>query len=125
MNTLFIPFILSAALMGIIFVLALIDILSKKVLKEYPNVSFIIPAYKAWDTINETIDSLFSQDYPKDKIEVIVFASGPELNRYNFKKYKKNFIFMKHLLSQVAFLFPKLYVPKIYYSKAIIPFFCF
>lgn len=95
MNTLFIPFFASAGLMAIIFGLALWDILSKYSLKVLPKVSFIVPAYNSYKFINETTDSLFSQNYPKNKIEVIVFASGPNLDKYDFKRYKKNFVFIK------------------------------
>lgn len=97
MNILFIPFYASLILVSIIWLLALLDVKSKKQYPEkFPKVSFIIPAYNSHDTINRTIDSLFSQDYKGDT-EVIVFASG-DLKAYNFEKYKKygkRFIFLK------------------------------
>lgn len=92
MNILLIPFFASLALFMMIWLLALWDIKSgRKKLKILPRVSFIIPAYNSQNTIYETINSLFSQDY-KGKIEVIVFASG-NLD-YDFLRYK-NLVFMK------------------------------
>ncbi len=37
-----------------------------------PFLSVIIPAYNAEDTIEESIGSILSQTYPKDKYEVVV-----------------------------------------------------
>ncbi|MGC9309625.1 MAG: glycosyltransferase, partial [Candidatus Nanoarchaeia archaeon] len=88
---LFIPFYITLGLLTIIFSLALWDILSykNKKLKNHPKVSFIIPAYKAHDTINKTISSILKQEYPKDKIEIIVYVSGPNLDKYNLPKKVK------------------------------------
>lgn len=70
------------------------DVRSKHIWKgKLPRVSFVIPAYNSQKSINETIDSIYSQDY-KGKIEIIVYVSG-DLKGYNFFKYKKDFVFMK------------------------------
>jgi len=94
MNILFIPFYASLVLVSIIWLLALLDAKTKRAWNKFPKVSFIIPAYNSQGTINETIDSVFEQEY-EGKIEVIVFASG-NLEGYNFEKYKnKSFRFLK------------------------------
>ncbi len=91
MNSLFIPFFITSFLLAIIFSLALWDILSykNKKLKTHPKVSFIIPAYNSHETINKTINSILNQNYPKNKIEIIVYASGDDLNKYKFPKSVK------------------------------------
>ena len=96
MNLLFFPFLINLILASVIWLLAFWDAKSKKIWQgKLPKISFIIPAYNSQDFINQTIDSLFSQKYPKNKTEIIVYASG-DLNNYNFKKYQnKNFRFIK------------------------------
>jgi cellulose synthase/poly-beta-1,6-N-acetylglucosamine synthase-like glycosyltransferase len=94
MNILFIPFYVSFGLVSIIWFLALLDAKTKRAWNKFPKVSFIIPSYNSQSTINETIDSVFEQDY-RGKTEVIVYASG-NLEGYSFEKYKnKNFKFLK------------------------------
>jgi glycosyltransferase involved in cell wall biosynthesis len=41
-----------------------------------PVVSFIIPAYNAEDTLNQCLHSIFSQSYPRNKMEVLVIDNG-------------------------------------------------
>jgi cellulose synthase/poly-beta-1,6-N-acetylglucosamine synthase-like glycosyltransferase len=88
---LFIPFYITSGFVGIILLLALWDIVSykNKKLKNTPKVSFVIPAYKAHNTINKTISSILKQNYPKNKIEIIVYASGPKLKKYKLPKKVK------------------------------------
>ncbi len=43
---------------------------------EFPFVSVIIPAYNAEATIGNTIKAVLAQDYPRDKMEVIVVDDG-------------------------------------------------
>jgi cellulose synthase/poly-beta-1,6-N-acetylglucosamine synthase-like glycosyltransferase len=63
MNILFIPFYVSFGLVSIIWFLALLDAKTKRAWNKFPKVSFIIPSYNSQSTINETIDSVFEQDY--------------------------------------------------------------
>jgi cellulose synthase/poly-beta-1,6-N-acetylglucosamine synthase-like glycosyltransferase len=69
-----------AVYMFIFFVILLIK--NKKFLfyspptKNYPSVSFLVPAYNEEDSIASTIDHLLDMDYPKDKIQIIVINDG-------------------------------------------------
>ena len=47
---------------------------------ERPNVSVIIPTYNSAATIGSTIEGCLSQDYPREKIEIIVVDDGSEDN---------------------------------------------
>jgi len=47
-----------------------------KKLKRFPMVSIIVPAYNEEDSIADTLKSLFTLDYPKDKLEIIVVANN-------------------------------------------------
>jgi len=39
---------------------------------DYPFVSVIVPVYNGEKTIAECVKSLLSQDYPKDRYEIII-----------------------------------------------------
>ena len=53
------------------------DITKKtKAIDFFPNVSIIIPAYNEEKNIGLTLKSIFSNDYPRDKMEVIVVNDG-------------------------------------------------
>ena len=62
--------------------------------KNYPSVSFLVPAYNEEDSIANTIDHLLDLDYPKDKIQIIVINDGSKdgtkkvIQKY-VSKYKK------------------------------------
>lgn len=43
-----------------------------------PNVSVIIPAYNAQDTIDECLDSILNVQYPKELLEVLVVDDGSQ-----------------------------------------------
>lgn len=43
---------------------------------KYPSISVVIATYYSQDSIRECLDSLFSQDYPGEKIEVIIADGG-------------------------------------------------
>ncbi|MFC2162160.1 glycosyltransferase [Candidatus Altiarchaeota archaeon] len=43
---------------------------------EQPFVSVVVPTYNRGPLLNECLDSLFGQDYPKDKYEVIIVNDG-------------------------------------------------
>ena len=45
-----------------------------------PKVSIVIPAYNSADTLRDTLEACLGQDYPKDKLEVIVVDDGSEDN---------------------------------------------
>ena len=47
---------------------------------EQPFVSIVIPAYNAASTIGQTIEACRNQDYPSDKIEIIVVDDGSKDN---------------------------------------------
>ena len=44
----------------------------KKMIKDYPSVSILIPAYNEERNIAKTIKSILNLDYPKEKIKIIV-----------------------------------------------------
>ena len=48
----------------------------KKVIKKFPLVSVIVPAYNEEKVILETIDSVIGLDYPKDKLDIIIVNDG-------------------------------------------------
>lgn len=62
--------------------------------KELPSVSCIIATYNSSDTIKECLTSLFFQNYPKDKLEVIIVDGGSKdktleiLKRFKIRLYK-------------------------------------
>lgn len=57
--------------------------------KEYPTVSAVIATYNSALTIGYCLDSLFKQDYPQDRIEVIVVDGGSKDNTLSIvSKYK-------------------------------------
>lgn len=49
---------------------------SKNVGQVYPSVSFIIPTYNVGDILTGCLDSIRKQDYPQEKIEIIVVDGG-------------------------------------------------
>ncbi len=57
-----------------------------------PTVSVIIPTYKPNDYIADCIDSVLNQDYPKEKIQIIVCVNGDNVSYFESlkTKYSKN-----------------------------------
>ena len=47
-------------------------------LDKRPKVSIVIPAYNSAATLRDTLEACLVQDYPKDKLEVIVVDDGSE-----------------------------------------------
>ena len=65
-----------------------------------PKVSFIMPVLNEEKTIRNCLDSLFSLEYPKDKIEVVI-AKGPSRDNTNtildeYKKKNSNIILLEN-----------------------------
>ncbi|WP_170227094.1 glycosyltransferase [Luteibaculum oceani] len=50
--------------------------LSDTIPREWPAVSFIIPAYNEQDFLQDKINNTLSCDYPTDKLEIIIAADG-------------------------------------------------
>jgi len=48
----------------------------KSKLKNYPDVSIVIPAYNEEKRIRLTLDSVLKLNYPKDRLEIIVINDG-------------------------------------------------
>ena len=60
-----------------------------------PLVSIVIPAYNSMPYLEEAIESVLSQDYPK--IELIVLNDGSTDNTREFlEKYKGKFYYDSH-----------------------------
>ncbi|MHB1330533.1 MAG: glycosyltransferase family 2 protein [Minisyncoccota bacterium] len=71
-----------------------------KNVKRYPSVTIIIPCYNEQSTVIDTIKSLLSLDYPKDKISLMVVDDGStdktkEVVLKNFRNNKQIQIFSK------------------------------
>lgn len=56
------------------------------VLKELPTVSIVIPAYNEEKTILKTMEMAYNQNYPKEKLEVIVVNDGSKDKTYQIAK---------------------------------------
>lgn len=64
---------------------------------DYPSISIIIPTYQAEKDIQNCLDSIAMQDYPKEKLEVLVIDGGSrdktlEIVR-QFKAFKAKILF--------------------------------
>lgn len=63
---------------------------------EVPTVSVVIPTYNSESTLSQCLESIATQDYPKDRIEVIVADGGSKdrtleiADRYGVDKVLKN-----------------------------------
>ena len=55
-------------------------IFSNPTIKNFPSISFLIPAYNEAKTIGRCIKSILNIDYPKDKLKVIVINDGSKDN---------------------------------------------
>lgn len=51
-----------------------------------PEISFVIPVYNAGDMLQTCLESIFRQDYPDDKFEVLVIDGGSVDNTVNVAK---------------------------------------
>jgi cellulose synthase/poly-beta-1,6-N-acetylglucosamine synthase-like glycosyltransferase len=52
-------------------------------LDNYPTVSVIVPCYNEENTVNLTVESLLSMNYPKDKLQIIVVDDGSKDGTWN------------------------------------------
>jgi cellulose synthase/poly-beta-1,6-N-acetylglucosamine synthase-like glycosyltransferase len=55
-------------------------------LKNYPTVTIAVPCYNEEGTIDKTVKSLLSLDYPKDKIKIFLIDDGSKDNTWNIIK---------------------------------------
>lgn len=61
---------------------------------ELPFVSIVVPVYQAQDTIEMCIESLLAQDYPKDKLEILLVDNNSTDDSANLiKKYPVKYLF--------------------------------
>lgn len=56
----------------------------------YPTVTIAVPCYNEEVTINKTVKSLLSLDYPKDKIKIFLVDDGSKDNTWNIIQEFKN-----------------------------------
>lgn len=58
-------------------------------MNKLPSVSCVIPTYNSSDTIKQCLESVFNQNYPKDKLEVIIVDGGSKDTTLDIvKKFK-------------------------------------
>jgi glycosyltransferase involved in cell wall biosynthesis len=55
-------------------------------LKEYPSISFIIPTYNSQKTLFNCLSGISNQDYPKEKIDIIIADGGSSDDTVNIAK---------------------------------------
>lgn len=59
-------------------------------LETYPTVTIAVPCYNEEATIDKTVKSLLSLDYPKDKIKIFLIDDGSKDNTWNIIKSFEN-----------------------------------
>ncbi len=64
----------------------------KKMIKDYPSVSILIPAYNEEGNIAKTIRSILNLDYPKEKIKIIVINDNSTDNTKEIASKFKNIL---------------------------------
>lgn len=83
---------------------------------QLPSVSVIIPTYKDSEYIYEGVLSVLNQDYPQDKIQIVISVNGGDLIYYNklSEKYSSekriNVVYTPHKGASVARNFALQYV---------------
>jgi len=64
----------------------------------YPSVSIIIPCRNEEKYIGKCLDSIIAQDYPKDKVEILILdGRSTDRTREIVKKYAQKYPFMRLL----------------------------
>src|SRR5258708_8073658 len=61
-------------------------IAKKRKIRKLPFISVVIPAHNEGTTVLRSIESTLANDYPKDKMEVIVVDDGSKDNTPNIVK---------------------------------------
>ena len=70
-------FLVLFAFLMFVFIVYLLSTLAKRKYPDFaPKISVLIPAYNEEKNIKSTLDSVYEQDYPKEKIEVIAIDDG-------------------------------------------------
>jgi len=59
-------------------------------LKSYPTVTVVVPCYNEAATIDKTLNSLLSMDYPKDKLRLFLIDDGSKDNTWEIIKAYDN-----------------------------------
>jgi len=60
-------------------------------LSSYPTVTIVVPCYNEEETIDKTVKSLLSLDYPKDKIKIFLVDDGSKDNTWSvIQEFKDN-----------------------------------
>lgn len=58
-------------------------------LENYPGVTIIVPCYNEENTVEKTVESIYSLNYPKDKIEIFLVDDGSKDKTWQImQKYK-------------------------------------
>jgi cellulose synthase/poly-beta-1,6-N-acetylglucosamine synthase-like glycosyltransferase len=79
-----------------IFSVFLLSFFKKKEYRDFqPKLSIIIPAFNEEKNIKECLDSIFSSNYPKEKLEVIVIDDGSSDNTVGIVKIYKGVKLLK------------------------------
>jgi glycosyltransferase involved in cell wall biosynthesis len=64
----------------------------------YPSVSVILPTYNRGDFIAKSINALVSQNYPKDRFEIVAIDDGSTDNTQEIlKAFKQEYPFFKYI----------------------------
>jgi len=76
--------------LALVFTTAIISLFKKHEYEHYePNVSVIIPCYNEEKNIEDCLEAVYAQDYPKEKMQVIVVNDGSTDNTSNIlEQYK-------------------------------------
>lgn len=87
-----------------LYYLIFLDLEEKKRINVYPTVTIAVPAHNEEETIEKTLNSIFSLDYPRDKLKVIVINDGSKDNTgkilKEYKKKEKNLIIIDKKINE-------------------------
>ena len=69
--------------------------------KFYKKISIIIPTYNRKKILKKCLESLVIQDYPKNKIEILVIDNNPNFNtKILVESFYKKYSFVKHVFEK-------------------------